>query len=94
MGAWMWVWVGPKWMRPGSRFSRAMWFVSLPVAAFMIWFGWTQLGARSGGGGRVFLVIWTVGIIAMEAWNFRTAYLGRGRRATSIQRAMDDRDSR
>jgi len=90
----MWVWVGPKWMRPGGRFSRAMWFVSLPVAAFLLWFGWTKVGAGSPGGGRAFLVIWTVGIIAIGAWNFRTLYLGRGRRATTIQRAMDDRDSR
>lgn len=89
----MWVWVGPKWMRPGGRFSRVMWFVSLPVAAVLIWLGWTKVGAGSPGGGIAFLVIWTVGIIAIEAWNFRTLYLGRGRRAAIVQRAMDERDS-
>lgn len=89
----MWVWVGPKWMRPGGRFSRAMWLVSLPVAAVLIWFGWTKADARSTGGGIAFLAIWTVGIMAIEAWNVRTMYLGRGRRAMTIQRAMNERDS-
>lgn len=90
----MWIWVGPRWMRPGSRFSRVMWFVSLPVAAFMIWFGWTKLGPGSTGAGVAFLVVWTAGILAMEAWNFRTLYLGRGRSAATLQRAMDERDAR
>lgn len=90
----MWVWVGPKWMRPGSRFSRAMWLVSLPVAAFLIWLAWTTVGAGNTSGGAVFLVIWTVGLIAIEAWNFRTIYLGRGRRAEAIQRAADEQDAR
>jgi hypothetical protein len=88
------VWVGPKWMRPGSRFSRAMWLASLPVAAVLIWFGWTQVGTGSNSEGMVFLVVWTVGIVAIEAWNFRTMYLGRGRRAESIQRATDQREPR
>jgi hypothetical protein len=70
-----------------------MWFVSLPVAACLIWFGWTKVGAGSTGGGMAFLVIWTVGIVVIEAWNFRTMYLGRGRRATTIQRAMDEQHS-
>jgi hypothetical protein len=60
----------------------------------MIWFGWTRVGARTNGGGVAFLVVWTLGIIAIEAWNFRTMYLGRGRSATAVQRAMDDRDAR
>jgi hypothetical protein len=71
-----------------------MWLVSLPVAAFLIWFGWTRVGAESIGGGVAFLVVWTVGIIAIEAWNFRTLYLARGRRAAVVQRAMDERDAR
>ena len=83
----MWVWVGPKWLRPGSRFSRAMWLVSLPVAAFLIWFGWTRVGTGSTAGGVAFLVIWTVGVVAIEAWNFRTMYLGRGRQAEAVRRA-------
>ena len=83
----MWVWVGPRWMRPGSRFSRVMWFVSLPVAAFMIWFGWTHIAPRSSGGGVVFLVVWTLGILVIEAVNFRTMYLARGRQAEAINRA-------
>ena len=62
----MWVWVGPRWMRPGRRFSRVMWFVSLPVAVFMNWFGWTWVGPGSTGGGVAFLVVWTAGIIAIE----------------------------
>jgi hypothetical protein len=90
----MWVWVGPKWMRPGSRFSRAMWLVSLPVAAVLIWLAWTTVGTGDTRGGVVFLVIWTVGLIAIEAWNFRTMYLGRGRRAEAIQRAADEQDAR
>jgi hypothetical protein len=90
----MWVWVGPKWMRPGSRFSRAMWLASLPVAALLIWFGWTQVGAGSTAEGTVFLVVWTVGIVAMEAWNFRSMYLGRGGRAEAIQRATDEQRPR
>lgn len=90
----MWVWVGPKWMRPGSRFSRAVWIVSLPVAAVLIWLAWTTVGTGDTSGGVVFLVIWTAGLIAIEAWNFRTMYLGRGRRAEAIQRAADEQDAR
>lgn len=90
----MWVWVGPKWMRPGSRFSRVIWLVSLPVAAFLIWFGWTRVGTGSTGGGLAFLVVWTVGIVAIEAWNFRTMYLKRGAHAEAVQRASDDHGSR
>ncbi|NIH69222.1 hypothetical protein FB380_003710 [Modestobacter marinus] len=86
----MWVRVRPKWMRPGSRFSRATWLASLPVAAVLIWFGWMQVGTGSTGEGKVFLVVWTVGIVAIEAWNFRTLYLGRGRRAEALQRSTDE----
>jgi len=85
----MWVWVGPKWMRPGGRFSRAMWLASLPVAAVLIWFGWTQVGTGSTVEGKVFLTVWTVGIVAIEAWNFRTLYLGRGRSAEAVRRLAD-----
>lgn len=42
----------------------------------------------------VFLVVWTVGIVAMEAWNFRAVYLGRGRRAHALQRATDEQNPR
>ncbi len=80
-------------MRPGGCFSRAVWFVSPPVAAFLMWFGWTKVGAGSSSGGKAFLIVWTVGIIAIEARNFRTMYLARDRRASTIQRAMDERDS-
>jgi hypothetical protein len=52
------------------------------------------VGAGSTGEGKVFLVLWTVGIVAMEAWNFRTMYLGRGRRAEAIQRATDQQEPR
>ena len=90
----MWVWVGPKWMRPGSRFSRAMWLASLPVAALLIWVARTDLGASADGTGRAFLIVWTVGLVAIEAWNFRTLYLGRGRRAEAVQSAIDQRDAR
>jgi hypothetical protein len=90
----MWVWAGPKWMRPGSRFSRVMWLASLPVAALLIWFGWTQVGSGSTGEGVAFLVVWTVGIVAIEVWNFRTMYLGRGGRAEALQRAIDEQDPR
>jgi hypothetical protein len=86
----MWAWTGPKWMRPGSRFSRAMWLVSLPVAAFLIGFGWAQVGTGSSRGGVAFLVVWTVGIVAIEVWNFRTVYLARGRHAGALQRATDE----
>ena len=89
----MWVWVGPTWMRPGSRFSRAMWLVSLPVAAVLIWFAWTTV-EQPDGTGRVFLLVCTVAVVAIEAWNFRTMYLGRGRRAEALQRAMDERSAR
>jgi hypothetical protein len=64
-----------------------MWLVSLPVAAFLIWFGWTRVGTGSTAGGVAFLVIWTVGVVAIEAWNFRTMYLGRGRQAEAVRRA-------
>ena len=90
----MWVWVGPQRMRPGSRFSRAMWLVSLPVAAFLIWFGWTRVGTGSTGGGVAFLVVWTVGIVAIEAWNVRTMYLGRGGYAEDLRPAGDEDGSR
>lgn len=90
----MWVWVGPRWMRPGGRFSRVMWIVSLPVAAFLVWFGWTQVGTGGTGGGLAFLVVWTVGIVAIQAWNFRTMYLGRGRHAEAVQRAGDEHRGR
>ncbi len=90
----MWLWVGPKWRRPGSRFSRAMWLASLPVAAVLIWFGWTRAGTGSTGGGAVFLVAWTAGIVAITAWNFRTMYLGRGARAEALHRATDQQDPR
>ena len=90
----MWVWVGPTWMRPGSRFSRAMWLVSLPVAAVLIWFAWTQVGTQPEGTSLVFLLAWTAAVIAIEGWNFRTMYLGRGRRAEALQRAMDERRAR
>lgn len=90
----MWVWAGPRWMRPGTRFSRAMWLASLPVAALLIWFGWTHVGTGSTGGGVAFLVVWTLGIVAIEAWNFRTVYLGRGGQARALQRATDEQDPR
>lgn len=90
----MCVWAGPKWMRPGSRFSKVMWLVSLPVAAFLIWFGWTRVGTGSTGAGVAFLVVWTIGIVAIEAWNFRTMYLGRGRQAEALRRASDGDGSR
>lgn len=83
-------WAGPTWMRPGGRVSRAMWLGSLPLAAFLIWFGWTQVGTGSTGGGLAFLVAWTVGIVAIVGWNFRNMYLGRGRRAGATQRAVDE----
>jgi hypothetical protein len=90
----MWVWVGPKWMRPGSRFNRAMWLLSLPVAGFLTWFAWAKVGTGPGGTGVAFLVVWTLGVVAIEAWNFRTMYLGRGRRAEAVQRAIDEQDAR
>ena len=90
----MWVWVGPTWMRPGSRFSRAMWLVSLPVAGVLIWFAWTKAVEQPDGKGFAFLVVWTVAVVGIEAWNFRTMYLGRGRRAEALQRAMDERSAR
>jgi hypothetical protein len=71
-----------------------MWRVSLPVAVFLIWFGWTRVGTGSTGGGVAFLVAWTVGIVAIEAWNFRTMYLGRGRQAEALRRASDEDGSR
>ena len=88
----MWVWVAPKWARPGSRFSRAMWWASLPVAAVLIWLAWTTVGTGNTSGGVAILVAWTVGVVAIEAWNFRTMYLRRGRRAEAVQRAADARD--
>jgi hypothetical protein len=90
----MWFWMGPTWMRPGSRFSRVMWIVSLPVAAVLIWFAWTRTVGRPHGTGLAFLLVWTVAVVAIEAWNFRTMFLGRGRRAEAMQRAMDERTSR
>jgi len=71
-----------------------MWLVSLPLAALLIWFGWTRVGTRSTGGGVAFLVVWTVGIVAIQAWNFRTMYLGRGRQAEAFRRAYDEDGSR
>jgi hypothetical protein len=88
------VWTGPKWARPGSRFSRGMWWVSVLVALFLIVFGWAVVGTGGTPGGVAFLVAWTVGLIAITAWNFYTGYLGRGRRAEAAQRADDDPDSR
>ena len=74
-------WAGPAWMRPGGRVSRVMWLVSLPVAAFLIWFGWARVGTGSTEGSWHSSSVWTAGIVAIEAWNFRTMYLGRGRQA-------------
>ena len=88
----MWVWMGRKRMRPGSRFSRAMWLASLPVAAVLIWFGWTQVGTGSTVEGKIFLIVWTVGIVAIGAWNFRTMYLGRGRGAEAVRRLTDPKE--
>jgi hypothetical protein len=90
----MWVWTGPDWMRPGGRFAKVMWLVSLPVAAFLIWLGWAEVGAGDTGGGAAFLVAWTVGIVAIEAWNFRTLYLGRGRQREAFDRARNEKDPR
>ena len=42
---------------------------------------------------EVFLVVWTIGIVAIEAWTFRTMYLGRGRNAEAIRRASDEQGS-
>jgi len=86
----VWVWVGPKWMRPGSRAARIMWLVSLPVAAVMIGVAWTSFRHARPAGAPVFLVVWTVLIIGIEAVNFRTLYLGRGRRAEAVTRAFAD----
>ncbi|MCU1615680.1 MAG: hypothetical protein JWO98_3220 [Frankiales bacterium] len=47
-------------------------------------------GHRAYGVGEASLVVWTVGVVAMESWNFRTLYLARGRRAEAVQRAMDE----
>ena len=90
----MWVWVGPTWMRPGSRFARAMWLTSLPVAAVLIWVAWSTVGVRGAKAGVALLVGWTVVVLAVEAWNFRTMFLGRGRRARALLRAIDERDAR
>ncbi len=54
----------------------------------------TYPATRSSRGGVAFLVVWTVGIVAIEAWNFRTMYLGRGRRAEALQRATDEPGAR
>lgn len=86
----MWVWVGPRWMRPGSRFARVMWLISLPIAVGMIIFVWSTFGlGRGSAASQAFLVIWTLGLVAIEAVNFRTLYLGRGRRAAAVQRAVE-----
>ncbi|MGZ4509408.1 MAG: hypothetical protein ACXVX0_19350 [Blastococcus sp.] len=90
----MWVWVGPKWMRPGGRAARVMWLVSLPVAAVMIGLAWTSFGHARHAGTPAFLVVWTVLIVGIEAVNFRTLYLGRGRRADAVNRALADEDER
>ena len=87
------VWTGPGWMRPGSRFARVMWLVSLPVAVFLIWFGWTVVGTGGTAGGVAFLVVWTAGIIGIEIWNFRTAYLAHGRAAETPRRASNEDDA-
>ncbi|MCZ2811630.1 MULTISPECIES: hypothetical protein [unclassified Modestobacter] len=64
------------------------------MAALLIWFGWTHMDAGSAAGGVGFLVAWTVGIVAITAWNFRTMYLGRGARAEALQRAIEEHDPR
>jgi hypothetical protein len=60
----------------------------------LIWLGWTQVGTGSTAGGTAFLVVWTAGIVAMEAWNFRTMYLGRGRRAEALRRTTEQQEPR
>jgi len=71
-----------------------MWLVSLPVAALLIWFGWAGIGTGGTGGGVTFLVAWTVGIVAIQAWNFHTLYLGRERQADAFSRVHNKKDPR
>jgi hypothetical protein len=71
-----------------------MWLLSLPVAAVLIGLAWTSFRHARPAGAPVFLVVWTVLIVAIEAVNFRMLYLGRGRRADAVNRALADRDGR
>jgi hypothetical protein len=87
----MWVWVGPKWARPGGQGARFLWFVSLLVAGALVGGAWASIPPR--GAGLAFLAVWTVGVVAVEIWNFRTMVLARGRRAEAIQRGLDQRSA-
>ena len=95
----MFVWMGPRWlarrMRPGSRGSRIAWWMSVPVAVVIIAVAWTSFTHDHAAGSAIgFLVLWTAGVIAIEAVNFRSMYLGLGRRAEAMKRAADDAEAR
>lgn len=66
-----------------------MWFVSLPIAVGMIWFAWHSFAPHARGASTLFLIVWTAGIVVIEGINFRTMYLGRGRRAQAVYAALD-----
>ena len=95
----MFVWMGPRWlarrMRPGGRGARTAWWVSVPVAVVIIAVAWTSFTRHHAAGSAIgFLVLWTAAVLAIEAVNFRSMYLGRGRRAEAMKRAADDAEAR
>lgn len=88
----MFIWVGPRWMGPGTRFSKIAFTISVPLAIFMIVIAWTSF--RHGTHSHlypttIFRVLWTALLIAIEAFNFYTWVLARGPYARRILAAAD-----
>ncbi|MGY1605195.1 hypothetical protein [Geodermatophilus sp. SYSU D00815] len=74
------------------RPSKPVAVLTAVVGAAMLVFGIVQLASADDGGGRAFLAVWCVGVVAIVSLNLWAAFSQKGSLAT-FTRVDDDRSS-
>lgn len=78
-------------MRPGSTGARVWWVINLAVGIAMIALAWSLIFPDRPHHSTWFAVVWTALVVVITAVNFRTLWIGTGRRADAMNRALDER---
>lgn len=70
-----------------------MWGLSVVVAVLMIVFVWSPSGPDGDRGGVWFAILFSAFVAAIVLVNFRTLWLGQGRRAQAMEQSIERRGS-